>query len=247
LFTSKLYIPAKLTSKADITHEGTKVEFSENRNFTLVSNKYSPDQKMMEFVIEFENTNFDGIDNYYFVSSIVGGNPKRIVTKEIISDSLITVVRVTNVRKFDEFSLLFAPKKGKVDEIKDQDTGEIIINKYNRREVLHIDIGKTETAYLIERMEASISNLEEQLAKKEETLKKYGKQFDSLNKENEDLDRNSKYYTESEADDARIKQSENNVTILEVQEKIEKLKKSIDELKLELNDAQRKKQNLKKE
>ncbi len=243
-FLSNLLLPAKLVDKGEVTKIGTEYEFDYLRTFTVYEMSYSRSQQMLEVVMEFANENYDGIDDYYYALSLSGANSKGVRIDESIHDSLITVIRISGVRSFDEAQLLFAPKYGRMEDATDAQTGIITMNKYNLKMVNEINTAKTKVAYLIDRIEIIIENLEKRLIRENNKLEDLQRQIESLKKENIELEDNKSFLTKDELDAVDAKITKNKETINKTNEAKRQKEQQIDYLQKKLNEANSKKEEL---
>ncbi len=241
-FLSSLILPAQRTDKADITPIGEPVPFAENRTVTLVDAKYSKEQEIMEVVLHFSNQNYDNVNEYYYTLTLAGANTKGMMVEEVYNEDLFTVLRVKDVpAKYTEMTLLFAPKVVDEADITDDITGIVTLNKFNVT-AASIDLNKSRTDYLAERMDLVISNYDKQLSRQEKKLDELRKVEAAIVSENEEFEKNKKYMTEQEIAEKELVIIDNQDTLVEVREdiavqetKIENTKKKIDEAKGKLN------------
>lgn len=241
---SNIILPAKLAKKSEVTHIGSNYEFDYLRSFTVYEIAYSKSQQMLEVVMEFENENYDGIDDYFYAFSAIGSSTKNTKIDEIFHDSLITVIRITGVKPFDEAELLFAPKYGKLSEATDSQTGIITINKYNANYVDHIDTTKTKVQYLIDRIEIIIKKLEKKLNAENEKLQNLKKQITGLENENIELENNKSFLTNDEISSVDAKIIKNKEMINKTNDAIRQKERQLEELGKQLNEDKLKKEEL---
>lgn len=242
-FTSNLYLPASMTTKENVTKINEANSFADDRSFTLLKSRYSKKQKLLEVMIEFKNDSFDGVDKYYYSLDLKGTSQKGIKVKPVVEENVVSVILVSGVKKFDEAELYFAPKKGNIENVKDQDTGEIVLNKYNL-EYGTIDTTKTKNDYMIEKFDLSISALQKKLEKKNDNVHSLESKAGGLNDEIDEYNKNEIYMTESEKEDAAQKISENETSIMELAEQIKNEKQEIKKLQNEISDAKDKREVL---
>lgn len=236
-FTSQLTIPNKITDKSETTKIGQNIEYGENRSYTLISAVYSEDQSMIEIVMQLQNSNFDGIDSYYYAHALTGSDEAGTYTKEVINDQIITVVRINSVKEFDEILFQFAPKTSDdIEKIKDESVGEIVLNKHNLT-YRKIDTKKTKYDYLKERLDTVIADYEKKLISTNNKISELETQVLSLTNENEQLEKSKSFITSQEYEDALIKISDNEQKIIEAQEDVENYKKKAADIDMQIKEA----------
>lgn len=238
LFASSFVLPSELSSASEVTEMGSEIEFAENRAVTLVSATYDESKELMELVMNFKNNNYDNIDDYYYAVELAGTSSRGVITNEIYNDNLITVIRVEHLPKnYDEMTFLFAPKAGELTTVTDEMTGEIILNKYNVT-IGSVDLNKSKTDYLIDRMDSIIKNYEKRLERKNKQLKEVENRISALEGEIADLEKNEMYMTEEEI--ARKQQTilNNQDEIVEAQEELNKYKAQISQIEEDIREAE---------
>lgn len=243
-FISKLILPAKLISAEDVTKIGTSYEFDYLRTFTVYDMSYSPSEQTLEIVMEFSNENYDGIDDYYYALSLTGASSKGTEIRELLHDTMITVIQISGVKPFDECQLLFAPQYGSLSEATDAQTGAITINKYNLKIVDKLDSSKSKESYLIDRMEIIIDGLKKQLDAEKDNLHNLQNQMQNLEKENIELEENKVFLTSDELSAVDDKITKNKETINKTNESIRQNEQKVEDLKKKLSEAISKKEEL---
>lgn len=240
-FTSKLTVPQPITKADNVTIPGTEEEFAQNRSVTLLSAEYSKDQEMLEMVLNLKNENYDNVNDYYYALTAVNENSADIEIKEVIKEDLLAVIRLQGVKKnYREIEFMIAPKLGPINEISDDMTASIILNKYNVTTVSKIDTAKTKTEYLQERLIGMTQQLESKLDKQEYKLEQLETKKAALQKEIEDSEKEEKYMTAAEAKSTALRNAENQELILDTEDLIQKQKEKITKTKAEIEDAQSK-------
>lgn len=246
-FTSKLTIPQPITDKSDVTIIGEEVEYGDNRGATLVSAEYSKEQEMMELVLNLKNDNYDNINDYYYALTAVNEKSDKIKIKEVFNEDLFTVIRLNGVKKnYREIEFLIAPKLADINEITDDQTAILTLNKYNVTSVSKIKTDKTKTDYLKERLMGMLQQLEARLAKQEDKLEKLEVKKAALGKEIADSEKEQKYMTAEEVQEIIERNQSNRDLIDETTDAIEKQKKKIEKTQAEIKDAKEKADALKK-
>ena len=245
-FTSKITIPQPITNETNVTILGKEEEFANNRSVTLVSAEYSREQELIELVLSLKNDNNDNVNNYYYALTAVNERSSKIKIKEVFNEELFTVIRLYNVKKnFREIEFLLAPKIGEISDVTDDMTANIILNKYNVTSVNKIKTDKTKMDYLQDRLIGIVSQLEEKLHRQEENLEKLQIQKSSLEEEIINSEKEQKYMTEKEIQEAADRNQSNQDLIDETIMTIEKQKKKIEKTQAEIKDAKEKADALK--
>lgn len=245
-FTSKITIPQPITNETNVTILGKEEEFANNRSVTLVSAEYSREQELIELVLSLKNDNYDNVNNYYYALTAVNERSSKIKIKEVFNEELFTVIRLYNVKKnFREIEFLLAPKIGEISDVTDDMTANIILNKYNVTSVNKIKTDKTKMDYLQDRLIGIVSQLEEKLHRQEENLEKLQIQKSSLEEEIINSEKEQKYMTEKEIQEAADRNQSNQDLIDETIMTIEKQKKKIEKTQAEIKDAKEKADALK--
>lgn len=240
-FTSKLTIPQPITSEKDVTALGVEEEYTENRSVTLVSAEYSKDQEIMEIVLNLKNNNYDNVDTYYYALTVMNEKSSKIKIKEIFNEDLFTVIRLEGVKKnYREIEFMLAPKVGDINEISDEMTATVILNKYNVDTVNRINTSKTKTDYLQERLVGMVDQLKDRLERQEDKLQQLKTKKSSLEKEITDSEKEQKYMTAEEVQEMTERNQSNQDTILETDELIKKQQKKIEKTQREIKDAKEK-------
>lgn len=240
-FTSKLTIPQPITSEKDVTALGVEEEYTENRSVTLVSAEYSKDQEIMEIVLNLKNNNYDNVDMYYYALTAMNEKSSKIKIKEIFNEDLFTVIRLEGVKKnYREIEFMLAPKVGDINEISDEMTATVILNKYNVDTVNRINTSKTKTDYLQERLVGMVDQLKDRLERQEDKLQQLKTKKSSLEKEITDSEKEQKYMTAEEVQEMTERNQSNQDTILETDELIKKQQKKIEKTQREIKDAKEK-------
>lgn len=245
-FTSKITIPQPITNETNVTILGKEEEFANNRSVTLVSAEYSREQELIELVLSLKNDNYDNVNNYYYALTAVNERSSKIKIKEVFNEELFTVIRLYNVKKnYREIEFLLAPKIGEISDVTDDMTANIILNKYNVTSVNKIKTDKTKMDYLQDRLIGIVSQLEEKLHRQEENLEKLQIQKSSLEEEIINSEKEQKYMTEKEIQEAADRNQSNQDLIDETIMTIEKQKKKIEKTQAEIKDAKEKADALK--
>lgn len=240
-FTSKILIPEPITDKSMVTKIGDTTDFAQNRTYTLLSAEYSPDQMVMEIMITFQNLNYDNVNDYYYAITSTGADPSDIIINNLYNEDLFTVIRLENLKKnYGEIDLLFAPKVGKIEDVTDDMTGTIILNKYNVDEKNMIDLEKTKEDYLQDRLEKIIDELYKKLNRQEEKLELLINRKTALEDEISNSEKDADYMTAGELYEQEKAINENKEELEETKKEIETQKKRIANTQNDIKDAESK-------
>ena len=217
-FTSNMTIPDKITSKEDTTKLNEVNEYMDGRSCQLLSATYDRDQETMEVIVHLTNNTYDGIDSYYIAEKLNNGSTKNLVTREVLDDPLMTVIRISNLKPhYREMQLMIAPKLTPIDKVKDSQTAFITLNKYNVTQG-SINLNKTKQDYLAERLQTVLDSYQKEfndLTRKDNDLEQ---QIENAKKQNEDLEKNKLYMSSKEIDNANNQIADNEQTINDLQQ-----------------------------
>ena len=217
-FTSNMTIPSKISSKEETTKVNAVTEYMSGRTCQLLSATYDRDQETMEVVLHLTNKTYDGVDTYYIAESLNNGSTANLVTKQVLDDPLMTVIRISNLKpSYREMKLMLAPKINSLDKVKDSETAFVTLNKYNVKQGA-IDLTKSKNDYLAERLNYVLDSYiarRNELSKKENTMLK---QINAAQKQNEELEENKLYMSSREIDDANKQIAENTQSIKTLQD-----------------------------
>lgn len=231
-FSSNLIFNTPLNKATKL---GEKIDYMDNRSYTLVSAIYDKEKKMMELVLDLENSSLDNVYDYYYTQTIRRGNVKKIKVNEIINTPLLTVIRLDNVpKRYTELEFIFAPKIRKFKNITDEITGVITLNK-NNVTLGSIDESKTANDYLKERLQSRIKNLEEKLGKDLKQKEKYLDSIKASQKEKRYFEENKKYMSKDEIKTGEAKILEYDAEVKEINLSIKEVEKSIENKRKEIN------------
>jgi hypothetical protein len=211
-FLSDKILPIVLTDAASVTKAGAASEYTSGRSCTLISAVYSEDQRLAEVVMRFQNNVHDGIDDYYYAVKLIGADVSGVAVTEVLNDNLLTVVRVENLGRFDEMTLLYAPRTAELKDVKNEQTGRIVLNKYNLT-YAEIDVNKTANDYLISWLAGVAAGIEVELADEKTAREDLFTRLSALEKENAGIEKNKGYMTSAELADA-VKKAESNLNLI---------------------------------
>lgn len=217
-FTSNMTIPDKITSKEETTKINEVNEYMDGRTCQLLSATYDREQETMEVIVHLTNNTYDGVDSYYIAEKLNNGSTKNLVTKEVLDDPLMTVIRISNLKPhYREMQLMLAPKLTSINKVKDSQTAFITLNKYNVTQGT-IDLNKTKQDYLAERLQNVLDSYQKEfnnLTRKDNDLEQ---QIENAAKQNEDLEKNKLYMSSKEIDNANSQIADNEQTIKDLQQ-----------------------------
>ena len=232
-FTSKLFIPQTMSEATDV---GVPLTYTPDRGVIIYAATYDKEAELLELVLNFSNSSNDNINKYYFFMKAKGRHKYDNLQIDVIyEDSLITVLRVP-IKKFDEVSLIFAPKVAeKVEDVPSSVVGTLTFNKGNLK-YGHIDTSKSREDYLIYRYESTIASLKSEITNAKSELERLKNRRDALKNENIELEENMQYFTDEEKNAAnrKIKANESaredvNESILATENKIVSLEEKYSE------------------
>ena len=236
-FCSNLIFPQGEVHKAGATKPGEAVPFAENRTVTLIQATYSPDQELMEIVLQYTNENYDNVNDYYYTMTLAGADTKGLTVNPRFEEPLITVLLIPNLPEdYRELTLLFAPKTVSMDQITDDITGTVVLNEYNVTEGT-IDRSKTKSAYLKERLEVILVSYEKTLQRQEKQKAKLENRIEALLSEQDAFQENKRYMTEEEVEQGEALLLENETELMEVREELKQQEARIKETKKLIEDA----------
>lgn len=217
-FTSNMTIPDKITSKEETTKINEVNEYMDGRSCQLLSATYDREQETMEVIVHLTNNTYDGVDSYYIAEKLNNGSTKNLVTREVLDDPLMTVIRISNLKPhYREMQLMIAPKLTSIDKVKDSQTAFITLNKYNVTQG-SINLNKTKQDYLAERLQTVLDSYQKEfndLTRKDNDLEQ---QIENATKQNEDLEKNKLYMSSKEIDNANSQIADNEQTIKDLQQ-----------------------------
>lgn len=236
-FCSNLIFPQGEVHKAGATKPGEAVPFAENRTVTLIQATYSPDQELMEIVLQYTNENYDNVNDYYYTMTLAGADTKGLTVNPRFEEPLITVLLIPNLPEdYRELTLLFAPKTVSMDQITDDITGTVVLNEYNVIEGT-VDRSKTKSAYLKERLEVILASYEKTLQRQEKQKAKLENRIEALLSEQDAFQENKRYMTEEEVEQGEDLLLKNETELMEVREELKQQEARIKETKKLIEDA----------
>lgn len=238
-FTSKFFINQPVTDAEDVTALGAETEFAENRTFTLCKAIYSPEQEMMEIVIQFNNKNYDNVNDYYYTLTCTGAKSKKMTIKEIYAEELFNVIRIENVpKKYSEIEFLFAPKVVEMSDVTDEITGSIILNENNVK-FAKVKTDKTKESYYKDRLSGVKKVAESNLKKEKKHMAQLKENEKALQSEADDLEKNKKYMTNDEIKEKEAAIKANEESLINNKNEQRKAADLIQEYEKELAEAEK--------
>lgn len=240
-FTSKLWIPPELTSKENVTSLGKEIQYcSEERTYKVVSATYDEGQQEFEIVMQLGNRSYDGISDYYYDFDLMGATKRHTVIKEILNDSLVTVVRIYNIKDFREMSFYIAPKlSDDISDITDEQTAFLTFNKYNIT-YGSIDDNKTADEYLKDRVQAIYEDYLKDEEKEKAKINKLTAEVDAIKEDSIKLAESMEYMTIEEQIYAEQQLDSNDGKVAELQKQIETEKGKLERLQQKIKNAKQK-------
>lgn len=243
-FTSKLYLPPKVSEEESSINK--KIEFSNDREVTVLSAVYDKEAKQVELMFVFNNGAGDGVNDYYYAidgMGYPGFSSSKIEIKEILDDPLCTVVVLDNVRFFKELDFYLAPKlSSDIGKIKDEDTATLVFTKNNLTTGRIYNNSREE--YITDRLDISINTLEKKIAYHEKKIDSYNKKIINLQKENDNLKESLKMITGEEYNTAVDNISTNKSNISDYEESIIKCNIYIEDYQAQIEQLKENKENL---
>lgn len=238
-FTSNIFIKTPVTDAEDVTVLGAETEFADNRTFTLCKAIYSPEQEMMEIVIQFTNKNYDNVNDYYYTLTCTGAKSKKMTIKEIYAEELFNVIRIENVPKsYSEIEFMFAPKVVEMSGVTDEITGSVILNKNNVK-FQTIKTDKTRESYYKDRLSGVKKVAESKLDKEKKHLAKLKENEKALQSEADDFEKNKKYMTSDEIKEKEAAIKANEERLIDNKNEQRKSSDLIQEYEKELAEAEK--------
>lgn len=240
-FTSKLWIPPELTSKENVTTLGEEITYcEEERTYKIVSATYDEEKQEFEIVMQLANKSYDGINDYYYAFTLTGAREKHTVTKEILNDSLVAVVRVYNIKDFREMNFYIAPKlSDDISDITDEQTAFLIFNKYNIT-YADIDDNKTAEEYLRDRVQAIYEDYLKDEEKRNNKIKELQQELEAVKQDSIEINESMEYMTYEEQIYAEKTLDDNEAKEAELEKQIEAEKAKLERLQEKINNAKQK-------
>jgi hypothetical protein len=235
-FLSAVILPTQITAKGEVTAIGSHVQYMEGREATLVSATYSERQQMMEIVMQLGNDSLDNIDTYYYALIADGNVRDAVKIEEVINERLLTVIRVSGLRKFHEAEFVFAPKLKPIEEISSVEEGFFILNRHNLKDGT-VDVKKGKKAYLAERILSVIDALVQELDRASAGLSSLETKLAALQDSNNDLYENMAFMTSAEREQADRAIVSNQEEMVRVSEDIVSAKGDIALIESRIKDA----------
>lgn len=243
-FTSKIYLPPRASEEEVSINK--KIEFSDDRDVTILSAVYDKDARQIELMFVFNNGAGDGINDYYYAIDGTGSpgfSPSRIEINEILDDPLCTVVVLDNVRFFKELDLYLAPKlSNDIGKIKDADTATLVFTKNNLTQGKIYN--KSREEYINNRLDISINTLDKKIAYHENKISICNKKINNLQNENDNLKESLKMITGEEYNNAVENIATNKARISDYKEAIIKHNIFIEDYQAQIEQLNKNKENI---
>jgi len=222
-FMSSYLLPASFKNP-DRTELNKEIRFGDNRSVIVYSCDFSENEKVLELKLRFTNESYDGVNNYQFDAKLSKGPDKKVTAEEIMSDTLLTVVRIEPVKKgFDVMTLYFGPKKDGIDE---DDIGKIVIEEKQAtlREELPL---KDKDDYLSERLDVLIKKYSDDSKTMLKEKNEKNRKISNLSMSITGLEESKKYQTSEETAEAEESIRKMYLEIDSLKEEIEELTEAI--------------------
>lgn len=244
-FTSRLWMPAELTSKENVTRPGKEITYcSEERTYKVVSATYDEEKKEFEIVMQLKNRSFDGINDYYYAFDLSGASKRHTVIKEILNDSLVTVVRIYNIKDFREMTLYIAPKLSEdISDITDEQTAFLTFNKFNIT-YGEIDDNKTAEEYLKDRIKGIYEDYLKDEERQKAKIDELSAELDAAEKERMEISESMEFMTYEEQIYAQKQLESLDERNAEIKKKIEAEKGKLERLQEKIENAKQKMEEL---
>lgn len=230
-FTSNLWIPQELTDREDVTVAGKEISYCmAERTCKVISATYDKEKEEFEILMQLGNRSYDGINDYYYAFDLTGAGKKHTVIKEVLNDSLVTVVRVYNIKIFREMTFYVAPKLSEdIGDITDEETAFLIFNKYNLS-YGSIDNNKSATGYLRDRLEGLYTEYLKKEERYQAKIEKLQAELEAVKADSIELSESMEYMTYEEQIYAEKHISDNEKKEAEIAENIEKEKAKLEKV-----------------
>lgn len=233
-FTSNLILPQPISTPSEI---GRELSYAAQRSVTIYNATYDKEQQLFEVVMAMKNETYDNVNEYYFFPSVTGRHSYGSLTAaQIFNDSLITVLRIENLKPFDELKIVFAPRLSEnLEDIPSSTVGTLTFNREN------LDYAKvserTREDYLGYRFESALETAEEELSNAKAEKERLTSNLAAIEKENEELSKDMQYFTAEEKRQAEEKIKANKKTKAELALAIEKAQQEVEKQKEKYNEA----------
>lgn len=158
-FTSNFWLPPTYTDAA-VTPMGSTVSYND-RNITVASWTYSPEEKRMEIILNIENLSIDGIERYDWTLRDKNGKLRAYVTAE--SDTMVAVVAENISRRWTEVALRMRLRTEDLDMDPDFGYYDIYMSDKAVKLVEHIPEQRTITEYMKIADIAQVEGLQNQI------------------------------------------------------------------------------------
>lgn len=243
-FCSNWILPQQLTPADAVTRPGEARSFAENRSVRLLRATYSPEQEVMEILLQFTNENYDNVEDYYYALELAGAKAKGLQVEPIFHEPLVTVLRIEHLpRSYQELQLYVAPKTVPMEQVTDAITGTLTLNRYNVTEG-RINRRKTRTGYLKERLDSVIADYERIQKRQERVQADYETKIAALEAENQEILENRRYRTDAESRKKEEIRLDNEEQISELRELVKQQEQKVEATRREIQNAMKKRQSL---
>lgn len=235
-FTSRLTLSPRISSAVETTIIGEQVEYGDQqRSYRVIDAIYSPEQKMFEIVFDFQSLAHDNVNDYYYAAEILNGNSGKLDINEVYHEDLFTVIRIGNVpKRYKELTFYFAPKLVPQEEVTDDMTGSVTLNRRNVT-IATMDFNKDKTKYLEERVDTIVADTEREYKKLKKECDEIENEIAAIDNEKKMLEENKEYMIDTEIkekeDELEEADAEREKLSTDLAQKQAELKQLADEIK----------------
>ena len=219
-FISNWMLPAKVSS--EVTPKFTALDFSSNREATILSADWDKDSNMIELMLVYNNAAADGINEYYYAVEGIGYpgfRETKLEIEEVLNDPLCTVLHINNVFLFKELTLYLAPKSvDDISKVKDADTLTIVLSKNNLIEKSIYT--KDRVGYVNERLDISIKLNNKRIERYKKKVSDAEEKITNLKAENDRLNESLNLLTGNDYNNAYENISNNKAEISNLKDNI---------------------------
>lgn len=237
-FTSKLTLGYDIASKNLTTKIGVEEVFGYNKKYQLLFANYSKEDKKLELGLSISSSSIDTTD-YYFYYKKDGKLMGDENVKKKFSKQELYIYEIENLSSFDEIEIFLAGNDKKVEEVTDEDTAFIKINKYNLKKEEHIAV-KSDEDYLKIRLNIIKKSLLSDKKSIEEKIKAIDVKLKNIKEAEMEFEKNKSLLTVDEKIREENKQMENKESEGELKKMKADEMKNLSEVELKLKDVESK-------
>lgn len=227
-FSSKIWIPEDYSDIA-VTPVGSSVKGTD-REVTLLSWKYSENQKKMEIMLGIQNHGYDGIDTYEWKAADRKSGMLE-VTPVVESKDFVVLELKKLPQKVTVISLRMYVPADEMDGNTDANTEELKLYADPDRNMEYVDNIKEQTTedYLQEKYKIEISGYQQRIGTLKKSISEKEEQISNIQEAIEDAESDQKYQTQLEI-------QESNSEISSMINEQQTLKKEIDKMEEEIQE-----------